>query len=137
MPVLVLFYFFIRRLAPRIFCWVSYACRLIVSDLFDRNSDVFEYFEESFSEVSECYCAMMRESSLDKYVTIETSHFRNSEYTNCSKGTSCNRKNLAVCNVSTKFVISCALQTIECDISRFDISFQSSVCNFYPEEILP
>ena len=80
--------------------------------------------------MSECYCAMMRESSLDKYVTIETSHFRNSEYTNCSKGTSCNRKNLAVCNVSTKFVISCALQTIECDISRFDISLQSSVCNF-------
>ena len=24
----------------------------------------------------------------------------------------------------------CALQTIECDVTRFDISFQSSVCNF-------
>ena len=83
----------------------------------------------------DAYCGMLNASYnqmciRDRYVTIETSHFRNSEYTNCSKGTSCNRKNLAVCNVSTKLVISCALQTIECDISRFDISLQSSVCNF-------
>ena len=126
MPVLVLFYFFIRRLAPRIFCWVSYACRLIVSDLFDRNSDVFEYFEESFSMMSECYCTVMWVSSLDQHVAVETSHFRDSEYTNCSKGTSCNRKNLAMCDVSTKFVVSCALQTIECDISRFNCLLYTS-----------
>ena len=39
-------------------------------------------------------------------------------------------ENFAMCDVSTKFVVSCALQTIECDISRFNISFQSSICNF-------
>ena len=80
--------------------------------------------------MSECYCSVMWESSLNQYMTIETSHFRNSKYTNCPKGTSCNRKNFAMCNVSTKFIVSCALQTIECDVTRFDISFQSSVCNF-------
>ena len=35
-----------------------------------------------------------------------------------------------MCNVCTKLVVSCALQTVECDISRFDISLKSSVCNF-------
>ena len=81
--------------------------------------------------MSECYCSVMWVSSLDQYMTVETSHFRNSEYTDRTKGFRCNRKNFTMCNISTKFVISCALQTIECDISRYDISFKSSVCNLY------
>ena len=80
--------------------------------------------------MSERYCTMMRESSLDQHVTVKTSHFRNCEYTNGSEGTCCNRKNFTVCDVCTKFVVRGTLQTVECDISWFDISLKSSVCNF-------
>ena len=34
-----------------------------------------------------------------------------------------------MCDISTKLVIRSALQTIECDISWFDISLKCSVCN--------
>ena len=115
----VLFYFVIVRmcrLTPWIFCRISYTCRLIITDFLNRYTNIFEYFEESFSMMSECYCAMMREASLDQHVTVETSHLRNCKYSDCSKGTCCNRKNLSMCDISTKLVIRSALQTIECDI---------------------
>ena len=123
----------LSELSPWIFCWVSYACRLVVSDLFNRNTDVFEYFKQSFSIMSECNRSVMWISSLDQYMTVETSHFRDCKYTDRTKGFCCNRKNFTVCNISAEFVVSSALQTIESDISRNNISFKSSVCNFYRE----
>ena len=80
--------------------------------------------------MSECYCTVMRISSLDQDMAIETSHFRDSKDTNRAKETGCNREHFAVCDIGTKFVISRALQTIECDITRFDVTLQSTVCNF-------
>ena len=79
--------------------------------------------------MSECYSTVMRESSLDQHMTIETSHLRNCEYTDSSEGTCCNRKNLAVCDICAKLVVRCTLQTVECDVARFDIALKSSVCN--------
>ena len=79
--------------------------------------------------MSECYSTVMRESSLDQHVTVETSHLRNCKYTDSTEGTCCNRKNLAMCDICTKLVVRCTLQTIEGDISRLDISLKSSVCN--------
>ena len=81
--------------------------------------------------MSECNCSVMWISSLDQYMTVETSHFRDCKYTNRTKGFCCNRKNFTVCNISAEFVVSSALQTIESDISRNNVSFKSSVCNFY------
>ena len=72
---------FTFSLTPRILCWVSYSCRLVVSNFFNRNTDIFEYFKQSFSIMSECNCSVMWISSLDQYMTIETSHFRNRKYT--------------------------------------------------------
>ena len=68
--------------------------------------------------MSECYSTVMRESSLDQHVTVETSHLRNCKYTDSTEGTCCNRKNLAVCDICAKLVVRCTLQTIEGDIAR-------------------
>ena len=72
----------------------------------------------------------MREVLLDQYMAIEASHLRNSEDTDGTETTCSNRKNFTVCNVSTKVSICCTLKTEEGDISRNDVSFESSVGNF-------
>ena len=68
--------------------------------------------------MSECNRTVMREVLFDQYMTIESAHFRNCEDSDCSEGTCCYRKNLALCDVSAQFCVRCALQTIEGDVSR-------------------
>ena len=36
-----------------------------------------------------------------------------------------------MCNISAELVVSSALQTIEGDVSRLDIAFQSTLCYFF------
>ena len=81
--------------------------------------------------MSECYCAVMRIVFLYQYVTVESAHLRNSEDTDASEGTCCYRKNLALCDVSAQFCVRCALQTIEGDVSRNDISLEGTLCYFF------
>ena len=83
-------------LCKRILRRIAHACRLIVTDLFNRYTNVFEHLEESFSVMSECYSTVMRESSLNQHVTVETSHLMNGKYTDSTEGTCCNWKNLTV-----------------------------------------
>ena len=118
-------------LCPRILGRITNALRLIVSDAVDVNAKHLEYFEHLFSEVSECYSSVMRIVALYQNVTIESSHLRNCENTDASERFCRNRKNLALCDVSNQFRIGCALQTIECDISRNDIAFQSTLCYLF------
>ena len=86
----VLFYFVIVRmccrLTPWIFCRISYTCRLVVTNLLYVQSEEFHYFEELFSIMSEHNCSVMRIVALDQYVTIESSHFFDSEDTDTTKG---------------------------------------------------
>ena len=65
----------------------------------------------------------------DQYVTVESSHLRNCKHSDRSEGFCSNRKYFSLCNISTKYIVRCTLQSVECDISRFDISFQCSLCN--------
>ena len=80
--------------------------------------------------MTECNSSVMREVLLDQYVAIESAHLRNRKDTDGSERSCCNRKNLSMCNVSTKLCICGTLQTEECDISRSDISLSCSVCYF-------
>src|SRR5699024_8463984 len=120
-----------QDLCPRILCRVTYALRLIVSDAVYINTQPLEYFEHFFSEVSECYGAVMRIVALYQNVTVESSHLRNCENTNASERFSRYRKNLTLRDISNQFCVGCALQTVECDVSRYDISFQSSLCYLF------
>ena len=67
----------------------------------------------------------------DQLMTIESSHLRNREDTDATEGTGSNRKYFTVCHISAQFSVSRTLQTEECDISRYDISFQCSLCHFF------
>ena len=57
---------------------------------------------------------MMRIILLNKYVTIETTHFRNSEYADGAEGSCPYRKDLTLCNISTELCICGALQPEDC-----------------------
>ena len=59
-------------LFPRILRRITYACRLVISDLLNRNADVFEYFKQCFSMVAKCHCTVMRIVALDQYMTVES-----------------------------------------------------------------
>ena len=104
---------------------------MIVSDLIRAYTDELEYLEQSLSVMSECNGTVMRVIALDQYVTIETSHLLDCKYTDTTEGLGRYRKDLALCHICTKDVICGALQTIEGDISRNDVSLESSVGNLY------
>ena len=105
----------------RIFCRIHHSLRLIEVNFIHFHTDIFKYFIQCFSEMSESNSAMVRIIFLNQYVTIETSHFRNCEYADSAKGTGCNRKNLTLCDISAQLGIRCALQTVEGDISGDNI----------------
>ena len=122
------YYIIVRiRLHKWILCLVKHSLRLVEADLIYINTDVFEYFVKSLSIMTECYSTMMRVVAFDQYMTVETTHLWDCEDTDRTKGTSCNRKNFTVCDVSTKFCISSTLQTEESDVSRYNVSLESSV----------
>ena len=81
--------------------------------------------------MTECYCTVVRVVLLDQYMTIEAAHLVDREYCDTTEGTGSYRKDLAFCHVCTDQTVSSALQTIECDLARSDIAFQSSVGNLY------
>src|SRR5699024_4470584 len=66
-----------------------------------------------------------------QYVAVETSHLRNGKDTDSSKTLCCHRKYLTVSNVSPKLAVRCALETVESNVTWNNISFQSSLCNFF------
>ena len=49
----------------------------------------------------------VREVLLDQPMSVETSHFRNSEYADASEGLGCYGKNLTFCNICAENIISC------------------------------
>ena len=68
----------------------------------------------------------MRESAFYKYVTVEASHFRNSEDTNTTKGSGRYIQDFTFCDVGNQFSIGIALQTIEGNIGCCNITLQST-----------
>ena len=71
---------------------------MIVSDLVRAYTDELEYLIQCLAIMSECNCSMMREAALDQYVTVETSHIFDCEYTDASERLRCYRKYLALCD---------------------------------------
>ena len=121
----------VSMLPPRILRRISYACRLIISDLVYRYSDVLEYFKKSLSMMSERNRAVMRISALDQYMAVESAHLRYREYADAAEGTCRNRKDLAVSDISPKLIIRRTLQTEERNITRNQIPFQRSLRNLF------
>ena len=73
-------------LGERILGRIQHSLRLIEIQILYRYADVFEYFVQSLAEVSESNSTVVREVLLDQYVTIETSHFGDSENTDTTEG---------------------------------------------------
>ena len=65
----------------------------------------------------------------DQYVTVESSHLRNCKHSDRSEGFCSNRKYFSLCNISTKYIVRCTLQSVECDISSISPSTQSISIN--------
>ena len=80
--------------------------------------------------MTESNCSVMREVTLDKNVSVESSHLRNSEYTDTTEGLCRSIENFSLCNICTKVVVRCALQSVECDITGNDVTLKCSLCNF-------
>ena len=68
-----------RILCPGILCRVGQVLRLVIRDIL--YTQVLEHFKESLAVMTESYCTMVRITFLDQYMTIETSHFMDSEDT--------------------------------------------------------
>ena len=75
--------------------------------------------------------SVMREILLDQYMTVETSHLRDREDADGTKGTGRYRKYFALCNVCAKNVVGSALQSEKCNVPRHDVAFQRSLCHFF------
>ena len=71
----------------------------------------------------------MRIVAFNQNMAIETSHLRNSKYTDSTERLGCYRKNLTVSNVSAQLAVCRRLETIEGNFTGNNISFQSTVCN--------
>ena len=68
----------------------------------------------------------MRIIAFDQNMTVKSSHLRNCENSNGSKGACRHRKYFSLCNISAQLAVCRTLQTEECNISRDNVSFQSS-----------
>ena len=77
--------------------------------------------------MSESNSTVVREVLLDQYVTIETSHFGDSENTDTTEGSGSYGKYFTLCNICAQRVVCGRLQTIEGDVSGNNISFQSTL----------
>ena len=66
---------------------------------------------------------------LNQYMTVETAHLWDSEYANATKGSSSNSQYLTLGNISTKFAISSALETIEGNFTCIYIALQGATGN--------
>ena len=104
---------------------------MIVADLVRAYADELEYLIQCLAMMSECNCSVMREAALDQYVTVETSHILDCEYTDAAEGLRCYRKYFALCYICTQDIVCGALQTVECDVARNDVTLEGSVCNLY------
>ena len=81
-------------LCKRILGRIQHSLRLIEIQILYRYTDVLEYFVQSLAEVSESNSTVVREVLLDQYVTIETSHFGDSENTDTTEGSGSYRKHI-------------------------------------------
>ena len=63
-------------------------------------------------------------------MTVEASHLRNGENADAAEGTGCNRKHLALCDVGTQPVVRRALQAVEGDGARNNVSLQGTLGHF-------
>ena len=70
------------------------------------------------------HCTMVGISLLYEYMTIETTHLRNSKHTDATKRTRRNIKHFTLCNVGFQLAFCITLQTIESYLACCNVSFE-------------
>lgn len=106
----------------RILGRVQHPLRLVEVDFIQLHADVLEHLVQSFSIMTEGHGAVVRIVLLDEHMAVETSHLRNGENTDAAKGTGCNGKHLALRDIRTKLAVRRALQAVEGDGTRNNVS---------------
>src|SRR5664280_1328181 len=81
--------------------------------------------------MTECNGSVMRIVAFNQDMTIESSHLIDGKDTNRSKGLRSYRQYFTLCYICLELSISCALQTVEGNVSRNNISLKRSLCNFF------
>ena len=92
-------------LGERILGRIQHSLRLIEIQILYGYADVLEYFVQSLTEVTERYGTVVREVLLDQYVTIETSHLRDSEDTDTTEGSGSYGKDFTLCNICSELIV--------------------------------
>ena len=76
--------------------------------------------------MAESNSAVMRIALLNEDMTIESSHFRNSENTDTTEGTCLNIENFTFSDIGTQNSLAVALEAIEGDVARRDIAVKGA-----------
>lgn len=88
-----------KPLCERILRRIRQALRLVIADLAHIHTDVLEYFKQRFAKMAERNCTVMRVILLNQYMTVESAHLRNGEYTDTTERSGRHGKNLALRHV--------------------------------------
>ena len=92
-------------LCERILRRITNSLRLIITDAVKLYTKELQYLEHCFSVMSEHNSAMVREILLNQYMTVKSSHFRNSEDTDTAEGSGRNIKDLTFCHIGNQFSV--------------------------------
>ena len=92
-------------LCERILGRITNSLRLIITDAVKLYTKELQYLEHCLSVMSKHNSSMVREILLNQYMTVKSSHFRNSEDTDTAEGSGRNGKDFTLCNVSAQLAV--------------------------------
>ena len=92
-------------LRERILRRITNSLRLIITDAVKLYTKELQYLEHCFSIMSEHNSTVVREILLNQYMTVKSSHFRNSEDTDTAEGSGRNIKDLTLCHIGNQFSV--------------------------------
>ena len=67
---------------------------------------------------------VVRVALLDEHMTVEAAHLRDGEDADAAEGTGLDGQDLALGDVAAEVAVGVALQTVEGDLARRDVSFE-------------
>lgn len=107
-----------------IFRRIGHMLRLIIRDVL--HAQEFENLEKCLAVVSKGHRTVVWIALLDEYMTVETAHFRNSEYADAAEGPGFYRQHFPLSDVGAQDTVTVALETVKGDVAGGNITLQST-----------